>query len=64
MIDSGDTVDQSTHQLWTLDVSGQTVSWQNTDPDASDYAFYGQVGASTDRRTAYFLGDDVWELKR
>ena len=63
-IDSGDTVDNSTNQLWTLDVVGAEVKWINTDPAASDYAFYSQVGASADRRTAYFLGDDVWELKR
>ncbi len=62
-IDSGDTVDESSNQLWELVVSGSGASWNNTDPQVMDSTLNGLVGVGT-CDGAWLLGANTWHVHR
>jgi hypothetical protein len=62
-IDSGDSVDYGSNQLWELTLTDTTASWSNSDPKAMDAALTGLVGVGGCSE-AWFLGPNTWRLRR
>ena len=61
--ESGDTVDATQPNLWTLTRDADGVAWKKTAFDADDYSLNGSRGVGAGDGTAVFVGRHLWVAK-
>lgn len=59
--ESGDTVDSTEPNLWTVTKDGDGVVWKKTPVDVDDYSLNGLRGVGRGDGTAYFVGKHFWQ---
>lgn len=59
--ESGNTIDATQPNLWTVTKDGDGVIWKSTPIDANDYGLNGLHGVGRGDGTAYFVGQHLWQ---